>query len=1198
MVVSTFSASPEYSTGLWCNVCKTRSEAGSARWFCQICEYDVCFKCAPAPSAAAATGGSGDEAERELIEAGAELSACIDVYREPLGHTIDSTVVRQQSYHERLRPLLLQRQRFLADCEDELAAFLAQLHELGAAAEDTSDTLKDLNQEMVQEQEQQQEQQKKKVRQQEQNRKFGQGDTGGNRWPLAKLADGDAEALHGVFFPLADFQFEQNTPPLPFPSRLLLSENHTPKFSPSQFPRCLKDVHVALVWLHSDGKLRVGVVTLQEAESLRHAVFHQPALAGRLFVVTLTARWLTARPPAKQSRGLPLHCLRFFNNDTALSMADTIQLLQIFKSVPQSKRRTFFESTLMGRRRTRVSWLGTQVARVFSYPDELGLIALQALVGRIKAALKQRHASLLEAFRAMDANHDGWLSPDELTAGLAALGVQLHHDELDTLLGHMSSDQRTAATFIKLQTFVAFFADETATSSLAAAPPADAALSDAGASAPGSPSTTSLAAGFVQGLRLIASKDESSSSSTTTAAAAATTTSSQLPTSSLSLHVRVKTLKSLGRLALVGGGAANFSTDGVVSTSCGQLPSVGFQGVSLNRGRYYYEVTVVRPGRGCIGWADMLYRGASSTARGVGDDLHSWGLNSRGQLRHNRQTALTSKLPWSAGDVVCCALDLKSNTIRFALNGDWSPQHVVTAEHISFSTAIAPMVSLECELVFQMNSGVVPFRYDMPHGFRSVHYWVRRRMREIYVTEAGARLGTLVAQGLSREVLIDRWRVAPNLDAITSSRGTVFPSIRLDGVLLTDGRWYYEAVVKDCGVAQIGWIDLDFWASSKEGVGVGDDKSSWAYDGARCVKWFQVSVRWGVEQPWSAEEVVGVACDVTERSIRFSRNGSWSPPMGLAFANINFSGGLTPALTLQGHPEQSFSCELNFGDDLVARPFVHRPPGDGYSPVWDAVVEGKALLHGMEQRSALMSSTAGDLFTSSSSSSSSPLTASLETRPLWALDRLGVTVTSGYSYVMVSDDVVTASEHYPSLIGSRIAVGRGRWFYEIEVLNVAEAELPREPLFSVGWAKKGYFGDAIGRHGVGDDHYSWGVDNLARVRQADRVSDAAAPPIKRRDIIGCLAEPMAQRLTFFRNGEPLTIVRMAEPAKITPAFSLRNAPKGTVTALRFNFGHQPFAHPPAVDNVLPIDRYLSQMASSPQVQSPAVQLLPMYRSTN
>lgn len=60
-----------------------------------------------------------------------------------------------------------------------------------------------------------------------------------------------------------------------------------------------------------------------------------------------------------------------------------------------------------------------------------------------------------------------------------------------------------------------------------------------------------------------------------------------------------------------------------------------------------------------------------------------------------------------------------------------------------------------------------------------------------------------------------------------------FPSVKLGGVLLTEGKWYYEVkLIVTNGVAQIGWLDIEF-EQRIQSHGVGDDLHSWTYDGNR-----------------------------------------------------------------------------------------------------------------------------------------------------------------------------------------------------------------------------------------------------------------------------------------------------------------------------------------------------------------------------
>ena len=72
------------------------------------------------------------------------------------------------------------------------------------------------------------------------------------------------------------------------------------------------------------------------------------------------------------------------------------------------------------------------------------------------------------------------------------------------------------------------------------------------------------------------------------------------------------------------------------------------------------------------------------------------------------------------------------------------------------------------------------------------------------------------------------------MQAERSVLGHNFPSATVGGCILTTGRWYYEfTIVENSQAIQIGWADLDFVGSNRDGMGVGDDKHSWGFDGCR-----------------------------------------------------------------------------------------------------------------------------------------------------------------------------------------------------------------------------------------------------------------------------------------------------------------------------------------------------------------------------
>jgi hypothetical protein len=67
--------------------------------------------------------------------------------------------------------------------------------------------------------------------------------------------------------------------------------------------------------------------------------------------------------------------------------------------------------------------------------------------------------------------------------------------------------------------------------------------------------------------------------------------------------------------------------------------------------------------------------------------------------------------------------------------------------------------------------------------------------------------------------------------------------------------WYYEVEVVSGGLAQIGWADPGFASSADAADGVGDNDSSWAYDGSRQLKWHaEKSAPYG--DAWAAGDIV------------------------------------------------------------------------------------------------------------------------------------------------------------------------------------------------------------------------------------------------------------------------------------------------------------------------------------------------------
>lgn len=135
--------------------------------------------------------------------------------------------------------------------------------------------------------------------------------------------------------------------------------------------------------------------------------------------------------------------------------------------------------------------------------------------------------------------------------------------------------------------------------------------------------------------------------------------------------------------------------------------------------------------------------------------------------------------------------------------------------------------------------------------------------------------------------------------------------------------WYYEVTLKCTGILQIGWQTEECRYGPERGVGVGDDKNSCAFDGARCKVWSgppceQLSNDYGKE--WSYGDVL---------SCLFSWNGEVSfwlngVDMGVAFRGLNPGVNWYPAASIA----MDQHCCFNFGN----KPFRYEMP-DGYIAV-------------------------------------------------------------------------------------------------------------------------------------------------------------------------------------------------------------------------------------------------------------------------
>ncbi|CAM4882414.1 unnamed protein product [Rotaria socialis] len=91
------------------------------------------------------------------------------------------------------------------------------------------------------------------------------------------------------------------------------------------------------------------------------------------------------------------------------------------------------------------------------------------------------------------------------------------------------------------------------------------------------------------------------------------------------------------------------------------------QTFAVTRGKWYYEVELLTPGRMLVGWAHASKLGSFYP---LGSDSYGYafdGLNAR-RCHHNSFDRFGKK--WTKNDVVGCMIDLHDKTISFSLNGE------------------------------------------------------------------------------------------------------------------------------------------------------------------------------------------------------------------------------------------------------------------------------------------------------------------------------------------------------------------------------------------------------------------------------------------------------------------------------------------------------------------------------------------------
>lgn len=153
------------------------------------------------------------------------------------------------------------------------------------------------------------------------------------------------------------------------------------------------------------------------------------------------------------------------------------------------------------------------------------------------------------------------------------------------------------------------------------------------------------------------------------------------------------------------------------------FPSVAASGLVLTHGCWYYEVSLLTSGLMQIGWATPQFTGSSGNGEGVGDDKHSFAYDGFRQLKWANGEAQRWGRKWRQGDTVCCAVDIDSGVIQFALNGNWnSGLSTVAFSELDLTKGLIPALSFQKGEKCCINFGATEFSYGPPSKtFRGVN---------------------------------------------------------------------------------------------------------------------------------------------------------------------------------------------------------------------------------------------------------------------------------------------------------------------------------------------------------------------------------------------------------------------------------------------------------------------------------------------
>jgi len=182
-------------------------------------------------------------------------------------------------------------------------------------------------------------------------------------------------------------------------------------------------------------------------------------------------------------------------------------------------------------------------------------------------------------------------------------------------------------------------------------------------------------------------------------------------------------------------------------------------------------------------------------------------------------------------------------------------------------------------------------------------------------------------------------------------------------------------------------------------------------------------------------------------------------------------------------------------------------------------------------------------------------------------------VTSGEgSFTLGSDGTLKANSSFPSLKASGVELKKGKWYYEMQLIETG--------LVQIGWADGEYRGDASRGQGVGDDSHSWAYDG-SRTVKFHGGSSGYGKSWSKGDVVGCAVDLDSGVCSFSLNGDfedpmGLAFSDMSPSRFLTPAVSLNSGP-----TVRLLFRRSDFSFAPPDESYRSVAESLDQTTVSP-----------------